>query len=76
VYSQVELHRQQELVEKLLFLVLVRRVEEFGDDLVFRQREVDPSGIRQDCDQIRNLLLDTGMRLIRKFIRVINQFRV
>jgi hypothetical protein len=73
VYPQIELYRQQKLVEELLFPVLIWGIEELGYDLVLRQGEVDPSWIRQDCDQIRNLLLNANVRVFGKLIRVIDQ---
>jgi hypothetical protein len=60
-------------VKELLFLVLIWSIEELGYNLVFRQGEVDPPRVGQDCDYIRNLLLDANVRVFGKLIRVINQ---
>jgi hypothetical protein len=48
-------------MEELLLLPLIRRVEELGYYLVLMVREVYPLGAAQNCDKIRDLLVDSDM---------------
>jgi hypothetical protein len=48
-------------MKELLLLPLIRRVEELGYHLVLMIREVYPLGVAQDCDKIRDLLVDSDM---------------
>lgn len=63
-------------MEELLFFMLVRRVEEFGYDLVFRQGKVNPPWIRQNRDKVLDLLVYVYVRVARKLLRVIDERNV